>query len=357
MALPDGYDSVVGERGALFSGGERQRIALARALLSEAPVLVLDEATSALDPLTEREVIHAVLRRRRGMTTVMITHRFGGLDAFDTVVVLDGGRVVEWGAHPELLDNRNGLYARMVRAQTVQPQGARRAVSASMSDSGGARRFIRRLSRMRPGCSRWATGTRSTGRLRQSRRQTCRLSPWRPRRRVAAGATAVLRPRGVQDRPVRPAQLRAQPTLRGRPRGVAGNTTWHLVADIERLRLRLGGRALAGVRRLVGVDAGAGLRAAAPGAGERAGRCAVSTWPPRPMRRGRSPAPGGPAVPAGVGGLSRLHPGDGAGRFGRRLPPQVVRPGPGGARPGRAGVGGLGAVGEHAAPCPATASR
>ncbi|MEU7003023.1 ABC transporter ATP-binding protein [Nonomuraea sp. NPDC046570] len=118
-ALPDGYDSVVGERGALFSGGERQRIALARALLSDAPVLVLDEATSALDPLTEREVVRAVLERRRGLTTVMITHRFGGLDSFDTVVVLDEGRVVEWGAHPELLGNRHGLYARMVRAQAV----------------------------------------------------------------------------------------------------------------------------------------------------------------------------------------------------------------------------------------------
>ncbi|MEU7740537.1 ABC transporter ATP-binding protein [Nonomuraea sp. NPDC049158] len=120
MALPDGYDSVVGERGALLSGGERQRLALARALLSDAPVLVLDEATSALDPLAEREVVHAVLRRRRGLTTVMITHRFGGLDAFDTVVVLDGGRVAESGTPPQLLGDRHGLYARMVRAQAVQ---------------------------------------------------------------------------------------------------------------------------------------------------------------------------------------------------------------------------------------------
>ncbi|WP_433256800.1 ABC transporter ATP-binding protein [Streptosporangium sp. CA-135522] len=118
MALPDGYDSLVGERGALFSGGERQRIALARALLADAPVLVLDEATSALDPLTELEVVEALLAERVGRTTVMITHRFGVLDSFDTVVALEGGRVVEQGTRLDLLGDRHGLYARMVRAQT-----------------------------------------------------------------------------------------------------------------------------------------------------------------------------------------------------------------------------------------------
>ncbi|MBG0814091.1 ABC transporter ATP-binding protein [Planomonospora sp. ID82291] len=117
-ALPGGYDSPVGERGALLSGGERQRIALARALLADTPVLVLDEATSALDPITEAEVVGAVLAERRGRTTVMITHRFGVLESFDTVVALDGGQVVQQGTRPDLLRDRHGLYARMVRAQT-----------------------------------------------------------------------------------------------------------------------------------------------------------------------------------------------------------------------------------------------
>ncbi|MGW5683392.1 ABC transporter ATP-binding protein [Nonomuraea sp. NPDC003754] len=118
MALPDGYDSLVGERGALLSGGERQRVALARALLADASVLVLDEATSALDPLTELEVVEAILAERAGRTTVMITHRFGVFESFDTVVALDGGRVAEHGARLDLLGDRHGWYARMVRAQT-----------------------------------------------------------------------------------------------------------------------------------------------------------------------------------------------------------------------------------------------
>ncbi|MGV9307399.1 ABC transporter ATP-binding protein [Nonomuraea sp. NPDC003727] len=118
MALPDGYDSLVGERGALLSGGERQRVALARALLADASVLVLDEATSALDPLTELEVVEAILAERAGQTTVMITHRFGVFESFDTVVALDGGRVAEHGARLDLLGDRHGWYARMVRAQT-----------------------------------------------------------------------------------------------------------------------------------------------------------------------------------------------------------------------------------------------
>ncbi|GII01649.1 ABC transporter ATP-binding protein [Planobispora takensis] len=118
MELPGGYGAPVGERGALLSGGERQRVALARALLAGTPVLVLDEATSALDPLTEREVVEAVLAERKGRTTVMITHRFGVTESFDTVVALERGRVVEQGARADLLRDRDGLYARMVRAQT-----------------------------------------------------------------------------------------------------------------------------------------------------------------------------------------------------------------------------------------------
>ncbi|WP_202638826.1 ABC transporter ATP-binding protein [Bailinhaonella thermotolerans] len=118
-ALPDGYESVVGERGALLSGGERQRVALARALLSGAPVLVLDEATSALDPVTENQVIEAVLAFRAGLTTIMITHRLRAPAAFDTVIVLNRGRVAESGPHPALLTNPHGLYTRLLRAQSA----------------------------------------------------------------------------------------------------------------------------------------------------------------------------------------------------------------------------------------------
>ncbi|MFG3439689.1 ABC transporter ATP-binding protein [Nonomuraea sp. NPDC047897] len=118
MAFPDGYDSLVGERGALLSGGERQRIALARALLADASVLVLDEATSALDPMTELEVVEAILAERAGRTTVMITHRFGAFESFDTIVALGEGRVAEQGDRLDLLGDRHGWYARMVRAQT-----------------------------------------------------------------------------------------------------------------------------------------------------------------------------------------------------------------------------------------------
>ncbi|MEV4065905.1 ABC transporter ATP-binding protein [Nonomuraea dietziae] len=122
MALPDGYGSLVGERGALLSGGERQRIALARALLTDASVLVLDEATSALDPVTELEVVEAILAEREGRTTVMITHRFGVFESFDTVVALVEGRVAEHGDRLDLLGDRHGWYARMVRAQTGAAQ-------------------------------------------------------------------------------------------------------------------------------------------------------------------------------------------------------------------------------------------
>jgi ATP-binding cassette subfamily B protein len=116
-ALADGYDSLVGERGMLFSGGERQRLALARAILADTPALVLDEATSALDPIAEAKVVRAVLAQREGRTTIMITHRFGLLETFDTVLVLDAGRVVEHGARADLLGKRTGLYTRMVHAQ------------------------------------------------------------------------------------------------------------------------------------------------------------------------------------------------------------------------------------------------
>jgi ATP-binding cassette subfamily B protein len=109
-SLPDGYDTVVGERGYRFSGGEKQRIAIARTILRNPPVLVLDEATSALDTETERAVQAALDSLAEGRTTIAIAHRLSTVRDADEIVVLDGGRIVERGSHAELVA-RGGRYA------------------------------------------------------------------------------------------------------------------------------------------------------------------------------------------------------------------------------------------------------
>jgi ATP-binding cassette subfamily B protein len=112
-SLPDAYDTEVGERGYRFSGGEKQRIAIARTMLRNPPVLVLDEATSALDTETERHVQLALDRLSEGRTTIAIAHRLSTIRDADQIVVLDQGRLVERGTHEELLD-RGGRYAELV---------------------------------------------------------------------------------------------------------------------------------------------------------------------------------------------------------------------------------------------------
>jgi ATP-binding cassette subfamily B protein len=122
-SLPDGYDTEVGERGYRFSGGEKQRMAIARTMLRNPPVLVLDEATSALDTETERQVQLALDRLSEGRTTIAIAHRLSTIRDADQIVVLDGGRLVERGTHEELLE-RGGRYAELVaRDAELEPVG------------------------------------------------------------------------------------------------------------------------------------------------------------------------------------------------------------------------------------------
>jgi ATP-binding cassette, subfamily B, bacterial MsbA len=122
--MPQGFDTLIGENGVRLSGGQRQRLAIARALLKDAPILLLDEATSALDSESERQVQAALDELMRGRTTIVIAHRLSTIEHADRIVVMQRGRIVEMGAHAELIA-RNGLYARLYRIQfALEREGA-----------------------------------------------------------------------------------------------------------------------------------------------------------------------------------------------------------------------------------------
>ena len=128
-SLPQGYDTEVGERGLKLSGGEKQRVAIARTLLKDPPILLLDEATSALDSRTEAEIQSVIKRVERGRSTLVIAHRLSTIADADEIVVMDGGRVVERGRHGTLLA-ANGLYAEMWDRQASEREEAGEAVAA-----------------------------------------------------------------------------------------------------------------------------------------------------------------------------------------------------------------------------------
>lgn len=120
--LPEGYHTRIGERGHGLSSGQKQRIAIARALIRNPSVLIFDEATSALDTISEKTVQVALQSASRGRTTITIAHRISTVRDADNIVVIDAGNVIEQGKHVELMARHNGVYARLVESQMISQQ-------------------------------------------------------------------------------------------------------------------------------------------------------------------------------------------------------------------------------------------
>jgi ATP-binding cassette subfamily B protein len=121
LSLPDGYDTTVGERGLKLSGGEKQRVGIARTLLKNPPILILDEATSALDTQTERDIQESLARMGEGRSVITIAHRLSTIADADQIIVLEAGQIVERGTH-EALVARGGRYAAMWARQSAEEE-------------------------------------------------------------------------------------------------------------------------------------------------------------------------------------------------------------------------------------------
>ena len=134
LALPKGYDTVVGERGLKLSGGEKQRVAIARTILKAPPILMLDEATSALDTMTEQEIQSALRRVSQNRTTLVIAHRLSTVVDADEIIVLERGRIVERGTHRALLAAA-GVYAAMWNRQREAEEARRRLAEADEDET------------------------------------------------------------------------------------------------------------------------------------------------------------------------------------------------------------------------------
>ncbi len=141
-SLPQGYGAHVGERGLKLSGGEKQRVAIARTMLKGPPILVLDEATSALDTFTEREIQAALERVSKGRTTLIIAHRLSTVVHADEILVLDKGVIAERGTHEELLA-RGGLYAGLWSRQREVDEAEEALRRAAVDDAGGTEETLR----------------------------------------------------------------------------------------------------------------------------------------------------------------------------------------------------------------------
>ena len=119
IEMPKGFDTNVGERGALLSGGQKQRISIARIFLKNPPILILDEATSALDSVTEAKIQETFEKLAVGRTTIIIAHRLSTVKSADDIVVIEQGQIVEKGSHNELMQ-KEGVYASLVHTQELK---------------------------------------------------------------------------------------------------------------------------------------------------------------------------------------------------------------------------------------------
>jgi ATP-binding cassette subfamily B protein len=117
LDLPDGYDTLIGERGVKLSGGQKQRLSIARAVLKNAPILILDEATSSVDTQTELLIQEALERLMKGRTTLIIAHRLSTIREADKIVVLEENKIRETGTHEELIDLEDGVYRKLYKVQ------------------------------------------------------------------------------------------------------------------------------------------------------------------------------------------------------------------------------------------------